>query len=125
MKDKRYQDCMAEIVAVLNKYDMGGYVIVVDKERTMFRFEWPTWGVIRPTDTGIRFRSKREDFPSREAQHKATELSVHTIVAMRDLCAQGFQAMESVFKMLSQHFDITPGLVQFDPEEDFRPEKKN
>jgi hypothetical protein len=34
-QDKRYRECMAEIIGVLKKHDMAGAVHIVSKERSM------------------------------------------------------------------------------------------
>jgi hypothetical protein len=45
-----------------------------------------------PVDGGIRFRSRREDFPNQEVQDYETGLSIK--LAMGDMCAVGFDKME-------------------------------
>jgi len=117
MNSKRYRDCMAEIIGVLKRYDMAGAVTVVDKERAMFRYHFPTWSVISVADDHIRFKSKREDFVSREQQHVCTELSAHIIMQMRDVAANSFMVMDTIGKELQQRIGMehTSG-VDFDPE---------
>lgn len=115
--DKRYRECMAEIVSVLHKYDMAGAVTVVSKERAMFKYHFPTWSCILLGEDNIRFRSKREDYPSKEAQRHATELSAHIIMQMRDVAAQTFDTMERIHKMLAEKFEIEHvPFADFDPE---------
>jgi hypothetical protein len=119
-EDKRYRECMAEIVGVLKKYDMAGAVTVVSKERAMFKYHFPTWSVIQLGEDHIRFRSKREDFPSKEAQHRATELSAHVLMQMRDIAAQTFELMENMGAKLAHHMKI-----DHVPSMDFDPERNN
>jgi hypothetical protein len=118
LTDKRYRECVAEIAGVLKKYDMAGAITVVDKHRAMFRYHFPTWSCVqfeRPNQ--IRFRSKREDFPSKEAQHQATELSVHIIMQMRDIAAQTFALCEDIKGKLDKHMEIEHHpFAEFDPE---------
>ena len=83
--DKRYRECMAEIVGVLKRYDMAGAITIVSKERAMFRYYFPSWCCLVLGEDHVRFRSKREDFESAEAQHVSTELSAHIIMQMRDV----------------------------------------
>ncbi len=117
MDDKRYRECVAEIVGVLKKYDMAGAITVVSKERAMFKYHFPTWSVIMLGDDHIRFRSKKEDFPSKEAQRVATELSAHIIMQMRDVAANTFAMMEHIGKELKDKLGMehVPN-VDFDPE---------
>lgn len=117
MTDKRYRECMAEMIGVLKKYDMAGAVTVVDKERCMFKYHFPTWGVISLTETQLRFRSKREDFPSLEAQRQAVERSAHIVMQMRDVAANTFKMMDHIGDVLREKLGMehTPN-VDFDPE---------
>jgi hypothetical protein len=109
---------MAEIVAALKKHDMAGAVTIVSKERAMFKYQFPTWSVVQfDGPNKLRFRSKREDFPSKKAQHEATELSVHIILQMRDVAAQTFAMCENVKAMLDKHMEIEHHpFADFDPE---------
>lgn len=119
MTTKRYRECMAEIIGVLKKYDMAGAITVVDKERAMFKYHFPTWSVITLGADHIRFRAKREDFPSAEAQKEAVELSAHIIMQMRDIAANTFTLTEHIGRQLREKVGMehTPG-VDFDPELD-------
>lgn len=117
MTDKRYRECMAEIMGVLQKYDMAGAITVVDKERVMFKYHFPTWSCIKLTEDKIQFRSKREDFPSLEAQRTCVERSAHIVMQMRDIAANTFKMMDHIGDHLRERFGMehTPG-VGFDPE---------
>jgi hypothetical protein len=117
MNDKRYRDCMAEIVGILKKYDMAGAITVVDKERAMFRYQFPTWSCIAFGDEQLRFKAKFEDYPSEEAQRQAIELSIHIILQMRDIAAQTHGVMGKITTMLAQKFEIEHhSFEDFDPE---------
>jgi hypothetical protein len=115
--DKRYRECMAEIIGVLHKYDMAGAITVVSKERAMFRYFFPSWSCILLADDHVRFRSKRKDYPSAEAQHQATELSAHIVMQMHDIALNTVTMMGSLGTMLTQKLGMThtPG-ADFDPE---------
>lgn len=119
MSEKRYRECMAEMIGVLKKYDMAGAVTVVDKERCMFKYHFPTWSVITLAVDHVRLRAKREDFPSAEAQRRAVELSAHIIMQMRDIAANTFAMAEHIGKQLTEKVGMvhTPN-VDFDPELD-------
>jgi hypothetical protein len=115
--EKKYWECVLEIEAVLKKHDMAGAITVISKERAAFKYHFPTWSCIILSETELRFRSKREDYPSREAQHQAAELSTHIILQMRDIAAQTFTMCEAIEKGLREKFEIehTP-FKNFDPE---------
>jgi hypothetical protein len=116
-EDKRYRECMAEIIGVLKKYDMAGAVTVVSQERAMFQLHFPTWGVAKLHGNHLHFRSKREDFPSLEAQKHATELSLHAVLQMRDIAKQTFDTMEHIGAEVAKHIVIEhESGADFDPE---------
>lgn len=119
MGEKRYRECMSEIVGILKKYDMAGAITVVAKERCMFKYYFPTWSVITITPDRIRFKAKREDFPSRDAQKTAVELSAHIIMQMRDVAANTFSMMEHIGKQLADKVGMEhTANADFDPERD-------
>jgi hypothetical protein len=117
MSEESYRECMAEIIGILQKYDMAGAITIVSKERSMFKYHFPTWSVIQQSQYHVRFNSMREDFPSKEAQHRATELSAHIIMQMRDIAAVSFADMDRMGGILAEKLDIehTP-FADFDPE---------
>jgi hypothetical protein len=116
--NKRYRECMAEIVSVLQKYDMAGAITVVDKERAMFRYQFPSWSCIVLGEDQLRFRAKREDYPSPEAQKQAIELSAHIVLQIRDIAANTFDLMEKIHGALAEKFEI-----EHKPFKDFDPER--
>ena len=117
MEDKRYRECMAEISAVLKKYDMAGAVTVISKERAMFKYEFPTWGCITLEGASMRFRAVRADYPSDEAHHQALELSAHIIMQMRDIAAQTFGVCEQIGEVLKEKAGMEhEAYTDFDPE---------
>jgi hypothetical protein len=120
MDDKRYRECVAEIAAVLAKYDMAGAITVVSKERAMFKYVFPTWSCITINDEGVRFRSKRKDFPSAEAQRETTELSAHIVMQMRDIAAQTFAMCDHLGKHLAERVGM-----EHEPFQDFDPERSH
>lgn len=120
MKDKPYRDCMAEIIGVLKKYDMAGAITVINQERAMFKYHFPTWTCITMGEDHVRIKAKRADFPSAEAQRQTVELSAHCIMQMRDIAANTFALTESLGKQI----DEAVGLVHV-PNADFDPERSN
>jgi hypothetical protein len=121
--DTRYRECMAEIVAALKKYDMAGAITVVSKERCMFKYHFPTWSVasIEPgpdgTGAGIRLRSKREDFATKEAQKQASELTAHCIMQMRDVAINTLGVTTEIAKVMREKWGM-----EHEPHADFDPE---
>src|SRR5215475_11078672 len=117
MGDRRYRDCMAEIVAVLKKYDMAGAVTLVDRDRSMFRYQFPTWSCVSHSKDGLRFRAKEGDYETKEAHHQAVELSTHIILQMRDIGMKTAYEMNFVAEALGRQFRIEHvPFTDFDPE---------
>jgi hypothetical protein len=114
---KDYREAMAEIQAVLEKYDLGASITVISKERAMFKYHFPTWSCIFFEGNALRFRSKRSEYASKEAQRQVMELSAHCIMQMRDIAAQTFQMCERIGKHLQKEVGMqhTP-FSDFDPE---------
>lgn len=115
--DKRYRECMAEIIGILQKYDMAGAITVISKDRAMFKYHFPTWSCISLNGNELRFRAKRTEYPSEKTQHEAVELSTHIVLQMRDIAAQTYVMGESIEKALREKFDIEhKPFADFDPE---------
>ena len=122
MSDKRYWECMAEVIGVLKKYDMAGAVTVISKERAAFKYHFPTWSVAQlHEDTGggvgVRLRSKASDFPNREAQHKANELTAHIVYQMRDIAANTVGVCDTIAAKMNEVWSVEHvSHADFDPE---------
>ena len=116
---KRYRECMAEIMGVLKKYDMAGAITVVDQERCMFKYHFPTWSVAYVEPNGIRLRSKREDFGSKEEQHRVSGLTAHVIMQMRDAAVNTVRLTEAMGKIMEDKWGMQhTSHKDFDPELD-------
>ena len=117
MTDRRYRQCMAEIMAVLKKYDMGGAITVVDKERAMFKYYFPSWTCITLGEDRISIRSKRDDYPSLEAQKETAELSAHCLMQMLDVAKNTYGLMSKIAIVLKEKWGMEhTSAVDFDPE---------
>lgn len=117
MADKRYRECMAEIIAILEKYDMAGAITVVSKERAMFKYRFPTWSVADVTEHGVELRSKRENFATKYEQYQANELTAHCIMQMRDIAVNTVRLTEAIGDMMREKWGM-----EHNPHSDFDPE---
>lgn len=116
-KPKRYRDCMAEIIGVLKKYDMAGAITVVDKERCMFKYHFPTWTAVELGETSVRIRLKSSEFPSKEAAHRCAELTAHTIMQMGDCARNTLGLVNHLAGIMRDKWSMThEGGKDFDPE---------
>jgi hypothetical protein len=123
MSETSHRECIAEIMGVLKKYDMAGAITVISKERAAFRYHFPSWSVVRLQEApdgglAVRIKSKAADFPSREAQHKANELSAHIVYQMRDVATNTYGMCTIVAEKMNEHLDVT-----HTPHSDFDPER--
>lgn len=121
--DSKLKEAMAEIQAILEKHDIAAHITLVSPTHGEFTYHFPTWGVITPEEkndlTGFRFRSKREDFASKQAQLDATEVSVHVLFSLRDVAANTVIMMDAIATELRQHMEI-----DHVPFADFTPARK-
>ena len=115
--DKQYRECMAEIIGVLKKYDMAGAVTVVSKERSMFKYHFPSWTCVDLGETSIRLRSKKEDYPTREEQRRVAELTAHVIMQMGDIAANTLGLVMHLSEVMRDKWGMVhEGGKDFDPE---------
>lgn len=117
MTDKRYLECMAEIIGVLKKYDMAGAVTVVSKERAMFKYHFPTWTAVVLGETSVRLKLKGADFPSRDAARRCAELTAHVIMQMGDCAANTLGLAKHLSEIMRDTWGMEHhGGKDFDPE---------
>lgn len=120
-ESKRYRECMAEINGVLKKYDMAGAITVVDKERAMFKYVFPTWGAIKFEGSDkIRLRALRKDYATDAEHMRALELSAHIIMQFRDIAAQTFSFCQHLADSIGKQLTI-----EHQPYADFDPEREH
>lgn len=110
-----------EFKAICAKYNIAGVCLFVSETHSEYVTEiTPTWSVIKREGPGVfRFRSKRVDFPSKEAQHAATEASAHIVTSIINWTGQTNEAFFDLLAQLRKHMvvaysvwgepDSTPG----------------
>jgi len=117
---KRYRECMAEIIGVLKKYDMAGAITVVDKERCMFKYQFPTWTCVEMGEDSVRLRMKAAEHPSKEVVREICTNTAHVIMQMRDIAANTFKMCEHLGGMMRDKWGM-----EHVPNVDFDPERSN
>jgi len=126
--DEQLRAAIEEIRPILKKYDCMATVLLASPTHSEFLLE-PTasWSVCRwegsPSDGALRFRSKREDFLSKEAQDRATEATVHGIESLRWLCARFHDQFSDVVSMLRKHMVIGTEVSKFFKDPDSTPKE--
>ena len=116
-QEKRYRECMAEIMGVLKKHDMAGAVTVIDKERCMFKYHFPTWTCVEFGENYVRVRMKGTEWPD---PRRTSELTAHVLMQMRDIAANTFMMVEKLRPELEEKWGM-----QHTPNADFDPELSN
>lgn len=117
MTDKRYRECIAEIIGVLKKYDMAGAITVVDKERSMFKYHFPSWTCVELGEDHVRLRMKGSEHPSKEVVREICTLTAHVIMQMRDIAVNTVKLTEHLGSIMRDKWSMehTPN-ADFDPE---------
>lgn len=114
---KDYRDCMSEIIGVLKKYDMAGAVTVVSKERSMFKYHFPTWTCVVLGETSVRLKLKSDEFPSRDDARKCAELTAHAIMQIGDCAQNTIGLVNHLSRMMRDKWGMKhEGGKDFDPE---------
>ncbi len=109
--DPKLREASEEIKAVLKKYDCTGFVALASPTNSEFLFEpTATWSVCRwegqDPERQLRFRSKRVDFESKEAQDFATGATVHALESARWLTERFNRDLTGMVEMLRKHMTI-------------------
>ena len=108
---------MAEIIGVLKKYDMAGAVTVVDKERCMFKYHFPTWTAVILAEDHVRLRLKSSEFPSKEAALHCAKLTAHVIMQMGDCASNTIGLVRHLAGIMRDKWGMEhEGGKDFDPE---------
>lgn len=106
--DPKLKEIMPELTALFKKHNIGGYVVLCSGTHAEFKFmfETPDWSCVILQENGIRFRSKKEDWPSKEAQDSATEKSVNMIEAVQTVAGKCFVDCGEVMDILKEHIKM-------------------
>ena len=98
---------MAEIKAVLTKYDIAGVILLESPAHSEYFYELsPTWSCAKIEGAQLRVKALRADFQSDEAQVKCLRETIGMLAGFADLSAQSLDALTRVLKMLGEHLNI-------------------
>lgn len=106
--DPKLREAMEEVRALCKKYDVMAAVLLVSQSHSEFgNILDPSWSVMRwEAQDRIRFRSKKEDFESKEAQHQATEATAHGVTSLVNWTRQQHVSWSGVLAQLQAHMKI-------------------
>jgi len=112
--DPELKKCAEELKVLFKKYDVMGSVTIASPSHSEFLMHVEaTWSVSKWEGDAIRFRSKKEDWPSKAAQDKATEATVHGIESIRWLNAKMHDNMSQLIEMLREKMTIMTNVGQY------------
>lgn len=117
--DPKLRDAAEEIRAVFAKYDVLGTCAMASPTHSELIFQpEATWSLVRwegvgPERMGLRFRSKREDFESKEAQDQATTATIHAIESVRWLSERFARDMEKLIDMVRKSAVVMTNVAGF------------
>jgi len=107
--NKEIAPALDEISAVLKKHDMVGMVIVGNRSHCNWRMtveaSWSCAWMDKNAEGQylLRVRSKRADYPTKEAQNAALETTVGTFVTFSDVIRRLDDNVKSILVMLAKH----------------------
>lgn len=111
MPDPLLKTAMEEIKAILKKHDLAAQVTLQSAGHVEYLYELsPSWSCVRlegplPDGAfGIRFRAKRVDFVSKEAQRKVVNASTGMLLSFRNQAAKVVDQMDGITAMLAKHY---------------------
>lgn len=107
--DPKLREAALEFESLCKKYDCMGSCLFVSKTHAEFVHAiTPTWSVmwIEPEKHTLRFKSKKEDFPSREAQHEATRSTTHGVTSFLNWSQQQAKQWSAVLETLRKHMTV-------------------
>lgn len=91
--DPKLKACIAEIQAVLARYEVGGFISIVSPTHGEFGLEFPTWAAIRVEDVegqvGLRLRIKKD-------QVELASRTVHFIHGVGETCLNAARLMDNL-----------------------------
>jgi hypothetical protein len=106
--DPKLREAAEDFKALCEKYDCAGIVLFVSPTHSEFvNHISPSWSLVKfEAPDRMRFRSKREDFPSKEAQHQATEATTHILTSTAEWARRLQSTMMSVLEQLKPHMRV-------------------
>lgn len=108
----RLKEAMAEIKAVLRRYDIASYVVLSEPGCSEYLFDlepsWSAMQLVKGADNavvGMRVRAKRAEFDSAEAQHRRIEDTLNLLTHLSDLLGEHRQAFAQLRARIEEKVD--------------------
>lgn len=106
--DPKLREAAAEFTKLCEKYDCMAVTLFVSPTHAEFVNHFnPSWSVMKlESPNGLRFRSKKEDFSSKEEQHEKTEATAHGVTSIVEWSRKTNEAWANILNQLSKHMRI-------------------
>lgn len=105
--DPQLRAAIEEIKPILKKYDCLASMLLVSKTHSEFLHQIESsWSVMKFEGPHLRFRSKREDFPSKELHDENTKASVHALTSFVEWTRISNASFQNVIEQLRKHMSI-------------------
>lgn len=106
--DPKLRKAAIEFSELCEKYDCMGVVLLVSPTHSEFVNHFnPSWSVMHlEPPNGLRFRSKKEDFNSKEEQHEKTEATAHGVTSIVEWSRKTNEVWTNILSQLSTQMTI-------------------
>lgn len=106
--DPKLREAALEFEQLCKRYDCVGVALFVSKTHSEFiNYLSPTWSVMKlEPPNGLRFRSKKEDFKSKEEQHENTNATAHALTSIVEWSRQINDVTRSILQQISKHMAV-------------------
>jgi len=118
MADKNLKKAMEEIKIILERYDVGGSVVLATKSDIEYFYRLnPSWSIVSHDlkTGGVRVKALRKDYPNKKAQLTAITDSANMVLGMRQMSKTIHQHMAGVAEVFERNFDLDFKMGELEP----------
>ena len=103
--------CIAEIEAVMKKYECGGFVALADPDGGEYKFVNPEWSVLDDGGSGsyLEKSDAKYMFRHRRAEHQRTVSTVHMLQVMENVCQRTLHFSKIMLDLVKTKMEVTGG----------------
>jgi hypothetical protein len=100
----KLREAMGEIEEIMKHYDIGGFVILNDRDHAEFKYfiDSPTWSNVRRVKDGEALHLKLHV----KSDKAKTESTISMLYSVRDLCGLGFLQMDKLANQIEHHVNV-------------------
>lgn len=102
--DLKLRAALNEIHAILKKNDIAGVMLLCSETHHERLLELsPSWSCVQIQGDFVRIRSKREDYPSKEAQNETLQKTAGLIFGLMKASMESADNLEQLIRCLAAH----------------------